>query len=244
MVTKKYAIFSDIHSNVDAFMAVLDDMKQQKITHPICLGDVVGYNAAPRESLKLVMALGCPFIMGNHDEMVAGIARGENFNALAGEGISHSKKHLPAKFKEHLKGLPMQQRIEHFTVVHASLDDPHNWNYINSDLEAESSFTYQHTRLCFVGHTHIPKVFIRDKQVHERAVMPTMKLERNARYLINVGSVGQPRDRDWRASYVIYTPAQELIEFRRVEYDIERAQERILKAGLPEPLAVRLSLGA
>jgi predicted phosphodiesterase len=244
MATKKYGIFSDIHSNVDAFMAVLDDMTKQNVTHPICLGDIVGYNAAPKESLKMVISLGCPTIMGNHDEMVAGIALGENFNALAGEGISHSKKVLPAKYKEHLKGLPMQLRIEHFTVVHASLDDPHHWNYVNSDLEAESSFTYQHTRLCFVGHTHIPKVFIRDKQVHERPPSPSVKLERNARYLINVGSVGQPRDRDWRASYVVYTPSQETVEFRRLEYDIERAQDRIIRAGLPEPLAARLSLGA
>lgn len=225
-------------------MAVLDDMKGQKITHPICLGDVVGYNAAPHESLKLVRTLGCPFIMGNHDEMVAGMAQGENFNALAGEGISHSKKHLSADDKEYLKNIPMQLRIEHFTVVHASLDDPHNWNYINSDLEAESNFTYQHTRLCFVGHTHVPKIFMRDKQVHERPVQSKFKLDKNARYLINVGSVGQPRDRDWRSSYVIYTPSNETLEFRRVEYDLERAQERIIKAGLPEPLAVRLSLGA
>jgi len=244
MATKRYGIFSDIHSNVDAFRAVLKDMVDQKVTHPICLGDVVGYNAAPRECLKLVAALGCPVILGNHDEIVAGIAQGENFNALAGEGISHSKKTLSSKYKEMLKDFPMQLRIEHFTVVHASLDDPHHWNYVNSDLEAESSFTYQHTRLCFVGHTHIPKVFIRDKQVHERPPAPKIKLERNCRYLINVGSVGQPRDRDWRSSYVIYTPSQETIEFRRLEYDLARAQERILEAGLPDPLAARLALGA
>ena len=244
MATKRYGIFSDIHSNVDALMVVVDDMLKQNVTHPICLGDVVGYNAAPRESLKIVKSLGCPVIMGNHDEMVAGIAQAENFNALAGEGIAHSKKSLTEKYRDYLKKLPMQMRIEHFTVVHASLDDPHHWNYVNSDLEADSSFTYQHTRLCFVGHTHIPKVFIRDKQVHERPPSPTVKLERNCRYLVNVGSVGQPRDRDWRASYVIYTPSQEQIEFRRLEYDLERAQDRIIRAGLPEPLAARLALGA
>ncbi|MGF1679382.1 MAG: metallophosphoesterase family protein [Candidatus Methylacidiphilales bacterium] len=244
MATKRYGIFSDIHSNVDAFMAVMDDMAKNNVTHPICLGDVVGYNAAPRESLKMVLALGCPVIMGNHDEMVAGLAQGENFNALAGEGIAHSKKNLSSKYKTMLRQFPMQKRIDHFTIVHASLDDPHHWNYVNSDLEAESSFTYQHTRLCFVGHTHIPKVFRRDKHVHDRPPAPSVKLERNCRYLINVGSVGQPRDRDWRASYVIYTPSQELVEFRRLEYDLQKAQDRILRAGLPEPLATRLALGA
>ncbi|MEM6822584.1 MAG: metallophosphoesterase family protein [Verrucomicrobiota bacterium] len=244
MATKKYGIFSDIHSNLDAFATVLEDMLENNVTHPVCLGDIVGYNASPKECLKLVKALDCPTIMGNQDEMVAGVAQGENFNALAGEGISHSKKKVTAKYKEFLKSLPMQMRIEHFTVVHSSLDDPHNWNYVNSDLEAESSFTYQHTRLCFVGHTHIPKVFIRDKQVYEKPATQRVKLERNCRYLINVGSVGQPRDRDWRASYVIYTPSQELVEFRRLEYDLKRAQKRILESGLPEPLATRLSLGA
>jgi predicted phosphodiesterase len=240
----KYGIFSDIHSNMEALTAVLQDMHGQGVTHPVCLGDIVGYNANPLECLRLVQALGCPVIKGNHDEIVSGAKDGKNFNALAGEGIAYSKRRLKDEDKTFLWDLPMQLKVGGFTAVHASMDDPAQWNYVTSDLEAESSFTYQMTSLCFCGHTHIPKVFIKDRGVSEMPKMQRLQLKKGARYLVNVGSVGQPRDRDWRSSYVIYTPDQSLIEFRRISYNIELTQRKILMARLPEPLAMRIQIGA
>jgi predicted phosphodiesterase len=222
---------------------VLKDMLEHGVTHTVCLGDIVGYNANPRECVQLVRTLGCPVIKGNHDDIVATNQDACHFNALAGEGISHSKKSLREEEKSFLRSLPMQARIADFTVVHASLDDPEDWNYVNSSLEAESSFTYQHTQLCFCGHTHIAKVFIRDREVRELPKTSKLELKKNCRYLINVGAVGQPRDRDWRASYVIYQPDSRTVEFRRVAYDLEASQTKIISLGLPEPLAVRLAMG-
>lgn len=244
LVKIKYGIFSDIHSNMEALVAVLKDMNDQGITHPICLGDIVGYNASPLESLRLVQALGCPIIKGNHDEIVSGAKDGTNFNALASEGIVYSKRRLKELDKEFLGNLPLHLKIGGFTAVHSSMDDPSNWNYVTSDLEAESSFTYQTTSLCFCGHTHVPKVFIKDRSVSEMPKMPKLMIKKGARYLINVGSVGQPRDRDPRASYVIYTPEQSIVEFRRINYNIELTQKKILDAKLPEPLAMRIQIGA
>ncbi len=244
MRTIRYGIFSDLHSNMEAFAAVLRDMREHKVTHPICLGDIVGYNASPKECLQLVKTLACPVIRGNHDDIVSGTADAKNFNSLAGEGISYSKRKLSESDRAYLRALPFQLRISDFTIVHASLDDPANWNYVNSDLEAESSFTYQKTRVCFCGHTHIPKVFVKERDVKELPPTQKMELKRTARYLINVGAVGQPRDRDWRASYVIYSPEQNMVEFRRLAYDIDLAQRKIVDNKLPEPLAHRLTLGA
>lgn len=244
MIKVKYGIFSDIHSNLEALCAVLDDMVSQGVTHPICLGDIVGYNASPRECLRLVRELNCPVIKGNHDEMVADLGDARNFNALAGEGIAFSKKRLTNADKAYLSGLPMNLRISNFTVVHSSLDEPTKWNYITTDLEAESSFIYQNTQLCFCGHTHVAKVFAKSNGVRELPKADKLELKKGVRYLVNVGAVGQPRDRDWRASYVTYTPGASLIEYRRLPYDIELTKRRIRGSGLPEPLAVRIGMGA
>ncbi|MDR2462500.1 MAG: metallophosphatase family protein [Verrucomicrobiales bacterium] len=239
----KYGIFSDIHSNLEAFCAVLDDMVAQKVTHPVCLGDIVGYNANPRECLRLARELNCPVIKGNHDEMVAETKDLQNFNDLAGAGVMWSKKRLSAEDKGWLARLPLSLRIGNFTVVHSSLDEPAKWNYITKPLEAESSFIYQNTQLCFCGHTHVARVFVKSRGVRELSRAPRLELQRGTRYLVDVGAVGQPRDRDWRASYVIYSPSENRIEYRRLAYDLPRAQEKIRQVGLPEQLAARIGAG-
>jgi predicted phosphodiesterase len=245
MIKVKYGIFSDIHSNLEAWCAVLDDMAGQQVTHPVCLGDIVGYNANPRECLRLVRELHCPVIKGNHDEMVATAHDTRNYNSLAGEGIVFSRKQLLDDDKLWLARLPLSLRLGNFTVVHSSLDEPAKWNYISTELEAESSFIYQNTQLCFCGHTHVAKIFAQQAgSARELPKTARVELQRGARYLVNVGAVGQPRDRDWRASYVVYTPADALIEYRRVPYDLALTRKKILDAGLSEPLAMRLGMGA
>jgi diadenosine tetraphosphatase ApaH/serine/threonine PP2A family protein phosphatase len=144
--------------------------------------------------------------------------------------------------KKWLSGLRFQRLVRDFTIVHATLDTPHKWGYVTTTLDAAASFTYQHTTLCFIGHTHRPVVYVRDGSVSLQP-FETFQIEKNKKYLINVGSVGQPRDSDWRSAYCIYDIERQEVELRRVEYDIRGAQAAILAAGLPEKLATRLEKG-
>ena len=158
----RFGIFGDIHSNLEALEAVLEDMQAQAVTHTVCIGDIVGYNANPRECLEIVRALGCPIVKGNHDEEASEIRDIEHFNDLALASIKYSREQLTKEQKEFLRALPLMRPVNNFTVVHATLDQPNRWGYVFSCLEAESSFQYQKTSVCFFGHTHVPHVFIRD----------------------------------------------------------------------------------
>jgi predicted phosphodiesterase len=238
----RFAIFSDIHSNLHALEAVLTDAAGQKCTHHVCLGDIVGYNAFPKECLDRVRGLECPVVKGNHDEQASMLDGGVGFNPLAEEAIQYSRDHLNEADRAWLRDLRLQRQVRDFTIVHATLDTPHKWAYIFNQLDAAGSFSYQHTKLCFIGHTHYPKAFVRDGMVRN-AQLDVLKIESGKKYLVNVGSVGQPRDGDWRAAYCIYDSTAEEVELRRVEYDLEGAQQSILQAGLPERLAERLAVG-
>ena len=129
-----------------------------------------------------------------------------------------------------------------FTIVHATLDTPEQWGYVFNNLDAAASFTYQHTTVCFFGHTHVPMAFIRDDGVH-RVRIEQLRIEPSKKYFINVGSVGQPRDADWRAAYCVYDIENNSVEQRRVKYDVAAAQKKIIEAGLPHLLAERLAIG-
>jgi predicted phosphodiesterase len=238
----RYAIFGDVHANFEALQAVLEDARANEVTHYVCLGDLVGYNADPVACLELVRAMECPIVKGNHDEQACEVTDLSYFNPLAARAIQWTRDQLNDEQKEWLKALKFSRLVRNFTVVHSTLDSPASWGYILSDLDASASFSYQHTQLCFYGHTHVPRAFIRDTRVHEVAP-DTITLEAGKKYLFNVGSVGQPRDQDWRASYALYTPASQTVQWRRLPYDIETAQKKIIDAGLPERLALRLAEG-
>jgi diadenosine tetraphosphatase ApaH/serine/threonine PP2A family protein phosphatase len=132
--------------------------------------------------------------------------------------------------------------VHDFTIVHATLDTPGQWGYVFKNLDATASFTYQHTSLCFFGHTHWPTAFVRDDNVH-RIPVGQIVLTAGKKYFINPGSIGQPRDRDWRAAYCILHTDRQVVEQRRVEYDLRTAQKKIRQANLPDQLADRLSVG-
>jgi diadenosine tetraphosphatase ApaH/serine/threonine PP2A family protein phosphatase len=184
----------------------------------------------------------CPIVKGNHDEQACEVTDLSYFNPLAARAIQWTRDQLTDEHKEWLKALKFSRLVRNFTIVHSTLDSPASWGYVLSDLDASASFSYQHTQLCFYGHTHVPRAFIRDTRVHE--VAPDLiTLEAGKKYFFNAGSVGQPRDQDWRASYAIYTPAEQTIQWRRLSYDIETAQKKIIAAGLPERLALRLAEG-
>jgi predicted phosphodiesterase len=238
----RYAIFSDIHANLEAFEAVLHDAEEQKCTHYVCLGDIVGYNANPHECTARVQELDCPIVKGNHDEQASLVESSRDFNEIAEAAIEWTRENLSEPDKDWLRDLKLQRQVRDFTIVHATLDTPAQWGYVFNNLDAAASFTYQHTSVCFFGHTHVPMAFIRDDGV-KRVRLEQLRIDPAKKHFINVGSVGQPRDGDWRAAYCIYHIEQNLVEQRRVKYDLASAQKKIISAGLPPLLAERLAIG-
>jgi predicted phosphodiesterase len=238
----RFAVLSDIHSNLEALDAVLADARAQACTQFVCLGDVVGYNANPSECVQRIRELDCPVVKGNHDEQASIAASTEDFNALAEEAISWTRDHLSVDDKAWLFDLPFTQQVHDFTIVHATLDSPGNWGYVFNDVDAIASFTYQQTALCFFGHTHWPTAFADDGRVH-RLMSGQITLAPGWKYFLNPGSVGQPRDGDWRAAYFIYDVEHNMVEQRRVRYDLATAQRKVREAGLPGRLADRLTAG-
>jgi diadenosine tetraphosphatase ApaH/serine/threonine PP2A family protein phosphatase len=239
----RIAIFSDIHSNLEAFEAVARDAEQQQCTDFVCLGDVVGYNANPRECVARVRELGCPVVKGNHDEQASLTESSRNFNELAEQAINWTREHLDDADKQWLRDLPLQRQVRDFTIVHATLDAPAHWGYVVNVLDATASFAYQRTAVCFFGHTHVPMAFIREKNKVRRERVEQLPIDMTKKYFINPGGVGQPRDNDWRAAYCIYDIEKNVVEQRRVEYDLATAQQKIVEAGLPPLLAKRLAVG-
>ena len=238
----KYAIIADIHGNLEALQAVLEDCKAQNISHYACLGDVVGYNANPKECLDIIRDMGMPIVKGNHDEYCSADQNLDGFNAHAAEAVNWTRKQLNEEDRKWLRDFKYLRLVASFTIVHATLDGPQRWGYVFDKLAAAASFTYQNTAVCFFGHTHVPVAFIRDSVVRG-GTYSKFKIDHGRKYFINVGSVGQSRDGVAKATYVIYDMEEQSIELRRLDYDMATTQKKIIAAGLPPRLAERLSFG-
>ena len=242
-MNKIFAILGDIHANLDALNVVLDDCRSQGVTDFLCTGDVVGYNACPHECLKIVRDLGCPIVMGNHDHYVSSRQNLDDFNPHAAAVIEWTRRQLSVEEIYFLRNLPFLATKMGITLVHATMDNPEGFGYVFDHLQAEAHFNHQVTPLCFHGHTHCPMIYEKQIGAVYRIDAQDFTLPLGRKYFINVGSVGQPRDGDPRASYVVYDPKSRLVRFRRLEYDVKAAQERVLAAGLPPRLAERLAVG-
>ena len=238
----KFAIIADIHANLEAFGVVLEDIKEQKCTHIACLGDVVGYNADPKKCLDMVRDMNIPVVKGNHDEYCSTDEPLDGFNPAAAEAVNWTRRQLRAEDRQWLRELKYVRMVTSFTIVHSTLDGPQRWGYVFDKLAAAASFTYQNTAVCFFGHTHVPVAFIRDTVVRG-GTYSKFKVEPGKKYFVNVGAVGQPRDNNPKAAYVVFDMDEGTIELRRLDYDIATAQKKILDAGLPPRLAERLALG-
>ena len=235
----KYAIISDIHANLEALTSVMEDARSRGVDHFVCLGDIVGYNANPGECIDIVRELGCQVIMGNHDFYTILEEVPQIVNDRAKLSIEWTKKNISAEHMEWLSNLPLERRVGNFEIVHASKNDPTEWNYVINSIDAILHFHFQETPLCFFGHTHAPMYFSsNERKTH--APIDRLELEPDVQYMVNVGSVGQPRGDDKRAQYVIYDTRARAIEYHRVEYDVATACEKIRAAGLPEHNALRL----
>jgi diadenosine tetraphosphatase ApaH/serine/threonine PP2A family protein phosphatase len=240
---KKIAILGDIHANIDALNVVLDDCRSQGVDEYLCTGDVVGYNARPHECLEIVRSLGCPVVKGNHDDYVSADRDLDDFNPAAAAVVLWTREQLSDEEILYLRGLPFTVTAKGVTLVHATMDRPENFGYVFDHQQAEVNFIQQKTPLCFHGHTHCPMIYEKQMGGVFRIDPQDFTLRLGRKYFVNVGSVGQPRDGDPRATYVIYEPMEKRLTYRRLEYDIEAAQAKIREAGLPERLAERLATG-
>lgn len=238
----KYAILGDIHSNLEALRAVLEDAEAQQVTRYACTGDMVGYNADPKACLQILRNLDVVAVQGNHDHYAASTESMELFTPMARKSIHWTRKQLSPFERRYLRQLPMIADVENFTLVHSSLHNPERWNYIFKRRAAEASFRNQFSPVCFFGHTHVPLAFVKQATT-EKGFYKTLHIRPKTRYLVNVGSVGQPRDRNPLAAYAIYDLDEQTITMRRVEYEIEATQKKVRAAGLPFRNALRLESG-
>jgi predicted phosphodiesterase len=240
-------ILSDMHANWEAFAAVLRRVRRKRLDATLVLGDLVGYGAAPNQVVDAVRALPgrVHSVRGNHDKVVAGIEDGSNFNHVALLAARWTSERLtPAnlRFVRELPRGPLE--ADGVSLCHGSPIDEDA--YVFSAFDAFEIFSYHPAEVTFFGHTHIPSLFVlagRNIQVALLRGDGSVQLEAGKRYLVNPGSIGQPRDRDPRAAYMTYDGARRTLHWHRVEYAVARAQQRILKAGLPKVLADRLALG-
>jgi len=243
MMPFRYAILGDVHANWAALRAVLEDAEAQGVNRYACVGDVVGYNADPVPCLRKVRELvGGRIVRGNHDHYIGAGGDLTGFHPLAAEVVKWTRAQLSDEDRAWLAGLPYSKPVETFMMVHGTLDGPEMWGYVFDPLEADSSFAYQMSSVCFCGHTHVPVAFEKAGTVRG-GLYSKLKIFPGRKYFINVGSVGQPRDGDPRAAYAIYDMRDDTVELRRVEYDIAETQAHNRAAGLPERASTRLAAG-
>ncbi|MBU0684167.1 MAG: metallophosphatase family protein [Candidatus Omnitrophica bacterium] len=238
-----YIILSDIHSNLQALEAVIESFPQKDNIAVICVGDIVGYGANPMQCLDIIRRLNARCVLGNHDAAVVNRMDISRLNEHALDAIIWTKAHTNRIDMRYFDYLPYTFTNDLFTMVHGTLNDPEEFNYLTTNPDAEKTFKLLKTRICFVGHTHRPGVFMERAGIVHPLFRKKFTIEDDAKYIINVGSVGQPRDYDNRASYCTYSPENNEIEFRRIEYDIKSAKKAISDAGLPKMLGDRLLIG-
>ena len=261
------AVLSDIHTNLEAVKAVLAKCKELGITDFISLGDVVGYNANPAECCAIVRQLNIVSrVRGNHDDYtVRGDIEQSGFNSNAKKAVLWTREHVSEEDKKWLDDADYEKKFPlGCTLVHATLDTPSNWGYILDAFHAVDNFVYQKTNICFCGHSHVPVAFVKKQLVSpgsdpiERinhwsgdadddytiSDVLTVEYRKNNKYLFNVGSIGQPRNGDPRASFVVWDNEAMTVSRYRVPYDIAVTQQKILDAGLPARLAERLAYGS
>ncbi len=242
----RLALISDIHANLPALEAVLRDMELCRCDAVYCLGDIVGYNANPSECLDFIRTNSIQTVRGNHDEEAIGTDNPTHMNPVAYHALMWTRNQLNEEQKKFLRRAPFQRILPNEVVlVHGTQDKPNSWGYvINTDTATHSMKQLRGNQfLCFNGHTHVPRIFIKHEGVVQEYESGDLQLVQGCQYLINVGSVGQPRNGDPRASYGLLDTDTMIYYHRLIEYDVQEAQRRIIDAGLPEMLAARLAAG-
>lgn len=242
----KYGILGDIHANLSALEAALEGFRRQGVEQILSVGDVVGYGAAPRACIRLLREVGAVVVKGNHDAACVDELDVLGFNEYARAAVEWTKAQLEPDDTRWLQSLPLVAHLEHCSVAHGTLFHPERFDYVQSTADGDPSLDVMELPVCFVGHTHVPVTLLRlhdDPLRTAYTLEDTIDLSEASHALVNVGSVGQPRDEDARAAYAVFDTDEDCVRIRRAPYDIEREAARIREAGLPGVLADRLFLG-
>jgi predicted phosphodiesterase len=245
MPSMRYGLFSDVHSNLEAMTTVLNAMKAEGVDDFLCLGDFVGYYSNPNEVIEMITSLKCwKMVLGNHDAACIGKTPLSKFNVPAAEAITWTKARLKPQSYRFLENLRMREEIGDIQLVHSSPFQSEEWHYLIQKEEIERNFRYFQGFICFFGHVHKP--FIAEQRPDGSVeILPQTEynLKKDCRYLVNVGSVGQPRDGNPQTCYLLYDTSTQNLAIRRINYDFETTVKKTLEAGLPEYLAQRLKTG-
>ena len=231
----RIAIISDIHSNLEALRRTFEAIDEREADRIYCLGDIVGYGPYPNECITLVRERCSAVVMGNHDSGVIGSTPLTHFNIPGRKAIKWTADRITRGNLKYLKSLPLRATLGNLTIAHASPARPESWTYVSSWVEVEECFPAFKSGLCFIGHTHRPLIVGEDSSIGS--------FHHDCRYLINVGSVGQPRDENPNASFGFLDSRKWTFEIVRVPYNIEKTARAIRNVGLPQELADRLYLG-
>lgn len=240
----RIGIIADVHANEEALDTVLSALKKADIDRIICLGDLVGYGPNPNECVSKVFETAEVIVAGNHDYGAIGRLSLERFNAFAHQAMLWTQDNLSAESVQIIKSLDLIYDDGYIMAVHASPEAPEQWHYVSSEDAVFRSLMALTSPYCFIGHTHIPALFSRKAngdmilQRGQSLTLPSDQL-----HLINVGSVGQPRDSDPRSSYGIFDLETAHFELHRIPYDIKRVQAKMGKAGISDFLIQRLAVG-
>lgn len=242
----RYGILGDIHSNLSALGAVLEAMDEDGVERILSVGDVVGYGAAPIETIEILREREVIVVKGNHDAACVGELDMTYFNPYARQAVEWTQRQLDDNHIDWLTSLPMTYVGEHCCVSHGTFAFPERYDYVQSTDDADPSLDAMPRPVCFVGHTHVPVTILRLEEEPARTGYTTddeIDMDEIERALVNVGSVGQPRDEDPRAAYGLFDSEANRVWIKRIEYDIDHEAARIREAGLPPMLADRLFLG-
>jgi len=240
----RYGIFSDVHSNLEALRAAIEAYKKESVDRYLCVGDIVGYGADPAKCIKEIKNFTEVCVAGNHDWASVDLLSCDYFNPIAQAAIFWTKGQLNQECRYFLHSLELIYKNQDLTLVHGTLDNPQDFGYMIEDYNADESFRLLENNVCFIGHSHVAGVFIKKREAKiEYAVESPIKIKEPNKYIINVGSIGQPRDSIPDAAYCLYDTDKKEVCIKRVKYDIRSARNKIIKAGLPKILGDRLLIG-
>jgi diadenosine tetraphosphatase ApaH/serine/threonine PP2A family protein phosphatase len=239
----RYAVLSDIHSNAEALEAVLRVCDRELPDAFLCVGDLVGYGPDPSTVIAEVRRRKMITVRGNHDQAAFDPGEDQYFNDWAREGIAWTRERLSDAELQYLEGLDLTREADGALLVHASPSAPHLWRYILSASEAGPEFSSFDESVCFIGHSHVPMVIARGESGVEELKAAEVSFEAGKRYIVNVGSVGQPRDGDPRAALGLFDSGERTFRLVRVKYDAEATSRKIIDSGLPPFLGERLLAG-
>ncbi len=240
----RYAFFSDVHANLEALKAVILDFRKEKIDRIFFLGDAVGYGPNPNECVQLIDEIAEVKLMGNHDYAALGLMDTDYFNQYAVESIDWTKHSLGEKTIEIMSDFEITTEVDDIFMAHSSPKEPERWHYILDMDDVRENFNFFKSKICLVGHTHRP--FIVSLNEDGNTVISHKQEEKlypDRKYLMNIGSVGQPRDGDPRSAYLIIDSDEQKAFCKRVSYDLNNTQKQMAEHGLPEYLIERLAVG-